>query len=532
MGRLSKLVGLQNIVCQVASLLHSLRTKLSIAGQPNHPKVFMWSSLWEQRQTSQPTAVDNSLELFLAAAGDAFGCETAATKLTTPTSENSGYNSQTELSTELQLRDQNKFLDCLASPNNHIGTFNFCKERPVAGGQSSSGISEQPAQIQLSKSISCADSPSSCDSQLQLNGDIMETIDTSHRQVKEQVSNGIGSETLCTSQNYHPGVVSSGQEQLKPPVSGQAQIKTFESDKGQIKALDSGNKQPEPFSSSQQQLEARISGQLEQEALENSKEYPKHIGRGQEQRTTLGNTLRGQIPIMGSGQEQQLEAAGSSQQKLGALGSGQEQQSVPMGSSQQQLGALGSGQDQLGTLDTSQEQLGALGNGQEQRLETSGSNQQQLGALGSGQEQFGTFDTGSGQEKQLETSGSNLQQLGELGSGQDQLGTLYTSHQQLGALGGGQDQLGTLDTTQGQLSLPDFEFPSLNEVAQLLPGVLQDISQSIILNEHPGVTTTTNHQQQQTIQQQQHANLIPEPKLIDREECRANLVHHIEFLQV
>jgi len=52
-----------------------------------------------------------------------------------------------------------------------------------------------------------------------------------------------------------------------------------------------------------------------------------------------------------------------------------------------------------------------------------------------------------------------------------------------------------------------FDFPSLNEVKELLPGVLKELA--------PPPPQPT---------------IIPEPKLINREESRANLVSHVEHL--
>ena len=463
MSRLSKLAGLQNIVCQVGSLLHSLRTKLSIAAQPNHPKVFMWSALWEQTQTTtQPqSAVDNSLELFLAAAataaGDAFGCETAAGKLSAATDENSGYNNQTDL----QMKVGNKFLDSLDNANNHIGSFNDCHEHSVVEGShdQESGTLD-PTQVlksnayeelagscdsqELAGSCDSQELAGSCDSQMKTSGDKIEANNVS--------SQGLMKGQDTDTENQSEALSGGGQNHVAAFCSGQEQSET---------SVDGGKKQLEAVGSGHNHIGAPSSDQNQQLALERDKE--------------------------------QLETLSSSLQ-MGTQLNGQEQ-----------LGAHSSGQEQLGAPSSGQEQLGALSSGQEQ-----------LGALSSGQEQLGATSSGQGQ---LEILGSNSSDRQD---DQQQQQSLEDC---------------TSQAVQG-LSLPDFDFPSLNEVAQLLPGVLQDFSQSIILHQHPTAHHHNNQQQQQGHTtapqqvQQQHLNLIPEPKLIDREECRANLVQHIEFIQV
>ena len=436
MSRLSKLAGLQNIVCQVGSLLHSLRTKLSIAAQPNHPKVFMWSALWEQTQTTtQPqSAVDNSLELFLAAAataaGDAFGCETAAGKLSAATDENSGYNNQTDL----QMKVGNKFLDSLDNANTHIGSgsFNDCHEHSVVEGShdQESGTLD-PTQVlksnayeELAGSCDSQELAGSCDSQMKTSGDKIEANNVS--------SQGLMKGQDTDTENQSKALSGGGQNHVAAFCSGQEQSET---------SVDGGKKQLEAVGSGHNHIGAPSSDQNQQLALERDKEQLK----------TLSSSL------------------------------------------------------QMGTQLNGQEQLGAHSSGQEQ-----------LGALSSGQEQLGATSSGQGQ---LEILGSNSSDRQD---DQQQQQSLEDC---------------TSQAVQG-LSLPDFDFPSLNEVAQLLPGVLQDFSQSIILHQHPTAHHHNNQQQQQGHTtapqqvQQQHLNLIPEPKLIDREECRANLVQHIEFIQV
>jgi len=66
------------------------------------------------------------------------------------------------------------------------------------------------------------------------------------------------------------------------------------------------------------------------------------------------------------------------------------------------------------------------------------------------------------------------------------------------------------------------ELPSVSELQLLLPGVIQDISQG-----------SGNHafSSQQAVRGT-NPTLIPEPKRLDREECRLNLLNHVEELQV
>merc|ERR1719186_444119 len=50
-----------NELARLASVLHSLRVKLHVAQQSNHPKVFMWSSPWEPTTSTNfllPTDTD------------------------------------------------------------------------------------------------------------------------------------------------------------------------------------------------------------------------------------------------------------------------------------------------------------------------------------------------------------------------------------------------------------------------------------------------------------------------------------------
>merc|ERR1712192_257752 len=65
------------------------------------------------------------------------------------------------------------------------------------------------------------------------------------------------------------------------------------------------------------------------------------------------------------------------------------------------------------------------------------------------------------------------------------------------------------------------ELPSVSELQLLLPGVIQDISQG-----------SGNHAFSQQAVRGTNPTLIPEPKLLDREECRVNLLNHVEELQV
>merc|ERR1711902_368423 len=65
------------------------------------------------------------------------------------------------------------------------------------------------------------------------------------------------------------------------------------------------------------------------------------------------------------------------------------------------------------------------------------------------------------------------------------------------------------------------ELPSVSELQLLLPGVIQDISQG-----------SANHNFSQQAVRATNPTLIPEPKRLDREECRLNLLNHVEELQV
>ena len=75
-----------------------------------------------------------------------------------------------------------------------------------------------------------------------------------------------------------------------------------------------------------------------------------------------------------------------------------------------------------------------------------------------------------------------------------------------------------------------FDFPSLNEVKELLPSVLKDISCMADL-----AAAAHHHQQRAAVlippASPANVTLIPEPKLINREESRLNLIGHIEHLQ-
>jgi hypothetical protein len=73
-----------------------------------------------------------------------------------------------------------------------------------------------------------------------------------------------------------------------------------------------------------------------------------------------------------------------------------------------------------------------------------------------------------------------------------------------------------------------FDFPSLNEVKQLLPSVLKDISS---MEELGGAAVATAAAPLSRVPPPMAVNIIPEPKLINREESRLNLIGHIEHLQ-
>merc|ERR1712192_167837 len=65
------------------------------------------------------------------------------------------------------------------------------------------------------------------------------------------------------------------------------------------------------------------------------------------------------------------------------------------------------------------------------------------------------------------------------------------------------------------------ELPSVSELQLLLPGVIQDISRG-----------SGNHAFSQKAVRGTNPTLIPEPKRLDREECRVNLLNRVEELQV
>merc|ERR550517_731495 len=91
---------------------------------------------------------------------------------------------------------------------------------------------------------------------------------------------------------------------------------------------------------------------------------------------------------------------------------------------------------------------------------------------------------------------------------------------------------GEVDPAKSELSKPaelsselanlfSGELPSVSELQLLLPGVIQDISQG-----------SGNHAFSQQAVRGTNPTLIPEPKRLDREECRLNLLNHVEELQV
>ena len=65
--------------------------------------------------------------------------------------------------------------------------------------------------------------------------------------------------------------------------------------------------------------------------------------------------------------------------------------------------------------------------------------------------------------------------------------------------------------------------PSVSEMQRMLPDVIKDISGS--LSSPPSTFPSQN------ILPAPQPNIIPEPKRLDREECRLNLLDHIEALQ-
>ena len=65
--------------------------------------------------------------------------------------------------------------------------------------------------------------------------------------------------------------------------------------------------------------------------------------------------------------------------------------------------------------------------------------------------------------------------------------------------------------------------PSVSEMQRMLPDVIKDISGSM--------SSSPSSFSSQTILPSHPPNIIPEPKRLDREECRLNLLDHIEALQ-
>ena len=65
---------------------------------------------------------------------------------------------------------------------------------------------------------------------------------------------------------------------------------------------------------------------------------------------------------------------------------------------------------------------------------------------------------------------------------------------------------------------PPNLLPSVSEMQRLLPGVIKDISELSSQNYNPNFLPS-------------QPNIIPEPKRLDRDECRQNLVLHIEKMQ-
>lgn len=77
-----------------------------------------------------------------------------------------------------------------------------------------------------------------------------------------------------------------------------------------------------------------------------------------------------------------------------------------------------------------------------------------------------------------------------------------------------------------------FDFPSLNEVKELLPSVLKDISSMEDLAQQSGLPPPSAAiLATRSPAPSAGVTIIPEPKLINREESRINLIGHIEHLQ-
>ena len=83
-------------------------------------------------------------------------------------------------------------------------------------------------------------------------------------------------------------------------------------------------------------------------------------------------------------------------------------------------------------------------------------------------------------------------------------------------------------TTAEDFSFDSFDIPSLSEVQQLLPGVLKELDlPPPLAGSLPSATSAAANLTPPA------NNQLPEaPKLIDREESKANLVHHVEHMQV
>jgi len=119
--------------------------------------------------------------------------------------------------------------------------------------------------------------------------------------------------------------------------------------------------------------------------------------------------------------------------------------------------------------------------------------------------------TGSADEHGVKSSGESSAGKGDLGK---------TTVEGSSGDGGDFDAPATEGCTTTADDFSFFDFPSLTEVKELLPGVLKDIS-GLELQANPPPPPPPAPA----------SIIIPEPKLINREESRANLVSHLDYMQ-
>lgn len=91
-------------------------------------------------------------------------------------------------------------------------------------------------------------------------------------------------------------------------------------------------------------------------------------------------------------------------------------------------------------------------------------------------------------------------------------------------------QNGTADDDAEEASSEHFDasfIPSVSEVERLLPSVIQEIASS----KNNSSTTSPSTSNKPAESASNSVNFVPEPKRLDRDECRLNLLQHIESVQ-